>query len=72
MAGNRPGPEPKGDRKQITVRMPRTQHGIYKEAAGRLGMDLGDYLALQLARAHGLPEPAYINRAKQEPLPMAV
>ncbi len=54
------------------VRLPAGDHRKYLELAEREGLPLGDYLALQLARIHGLPEPSYIYRPRQEPLPMAV
>ena len=54
------------------VRLPEDHHSKYLEIAERAGLPLGDYLALQLARTHGLPEPSYIYRPRQDPLPMAV
>ncbi len=62
----------KGQRKPTMVRLPASDHMRYQELAERAGLPLGDYLALQLARVHGLPDPSYIYRPRQEPLPMAV
>lgn len=60
MAGTRPGPDPKGDRSQITARMPRDHRAVYEQEAIKAGLPLGDYLALRLARAHGLDDPGYL------------
>ncbi len=62
----------KGRRKPTMVRLPEDHHSKYLEIAERAGLPLGDYLALQLARSHDLPEPSYIYRPRQQPLPMAV
>lgn len=67
------GPDPKGDREQFTARLPKDHLAIYRAAAARRGMPLTDYLAVKLAEAHELPEPAYVaaqlerqrNRAEQ-------
>lgn len=61
----------KGVRKPTMVRLPLTDHQEYVELAAKAGLPLGDYLALQLARAHGRPEPAYIERASREQMSMA-
>lgn len=61
------GPTPKGERRQVTFRAPTDQLEQYRELAEREGLPLGDYLALQLARAHNLPEPAYLRRPQNHP-----
>lgn len=53
---------PKGDRQQFTFRPPHDHLDHYRDLAAREGIPLGDYLALRLAQAHGLPEPAYLTR----------
>jgi hypothetical protein len=58
----RPGPVPKGARKQFTVRALEDHVPVYEAAAAEAGIPLGDYIAGVLARAHGLPEPTYIHR----------
>lgn len=70
MAGRRPGPDVKGDRSQFTTRMPRDHRAVYEWAARQAGLPLGDYLALQLARAHGLDDPDYLAPTLMDALPM--
>lgn len=62
----RPGPQPKGKRRQFTVRVPVEQFDVYQLEADRQGMVLADYFAAVLARGHGLPEPAYLHRRHAE------
>lgn len=62
----RPGPEPKGVRRQLTVRLPIDQYEVYKGEADSRGMPMADYVAAVLARGHGLPEPAYLRRARRD------
>ncbi len=62
----RPGPEPKGVRRQFTLRVPDDHLALYKREADARGMPLADYLAAALARDHGLPEPAYIHRNRAQ------
>lgn len=57
----KPGPEPKGIRRQFTVRVPIDQYDVYKQEADARGLSLGDYLTSVLARGHGLPEPDYLQ-----------
>lgn len=74
MADNRrkPGPKPKGDRSQLTVRLPARDREIYAAAATEAGLPLCDYIAMALAHAHGLPEPEFLQRRRnQEELPLA-
>jgi len=69
----RPGPQPKGVRKQFTVRVPLDQYAVYKGEADARGITLVDYLAGVLARGHGLEEPAYLRRnrsPKEDMLPL--
>lgn len=57
----RPGPQPKGVRRQFTVRVPQDQYEVYSREAKARGLSLGDYLTSVLARGHGLPEPDYLQ-----------
>ena len=68
----KPGPKPKGDRSQITVRVPSAHRELYEHAARAAGWGLSDYLMLVLARAHFLPEPPVPRRMTevQEELPV--
>lgn len=69
----RPGPQPKGRRRQFTFRLPEDQFEHYKRLAAGECMSLADYLAAQLALGHGLDEPEYVRRSrppKQDPLPL--
>lgn len=43
------------------VRVPRDHREIYEAEAAAAGMPLGDYVAVQLALAHELEEPAYVR-----------
>lgn len=60
----KPGPRPKGERGQITLRVPREHRQVYEAEAAAANLSLTDYLALTLARATGLDEPEYISRAR--------
>ena len=69
----RPGPQPKGVRRQFTFRLPVDQFEFYSQEAKSRNMSLADYLTSQLARGHGLEEPAYLHRsrpAEEEMLPL--
>jgi hypothetical protein len=52
--------------------LPEAQAALYKAAAEREGLSMGDYLTLQLALAHDLDPPAYLRRVPGETLPMAM
>lgn len=71
MAKSTPGPEPKGDRAPVTLRVHRPYRAMYKEAADAAGLSLNDYLDQVLARAHGVPEPPYLARNPDQPPLMA-
>lgn len=73
MAGDRPGPAIKGDRVPMHVRVERAHRSVYEDAADELGLPLGDYVALVLAREHDLNVPPYIRRraVQNEQLPLA-
>lgn len=62
----RPGRPPKGRRAQITLRVPIEHAEHYREEATREGLALMDYLARELAKAHELPEPAYLSRSRAQ------
>ena len=62
----RPGPKPKGVRKQFTMRLPADQFAVYKAEADRREVSTADYLTEVLARGHGLPEPDYLHRRRDE------
>lgn len=72
-AETRYGPVPKGDRQQLTFRLPRTHLELYRQRAQEAGLPLGDYLVLCLADNHGLEEPGYIHwpRKGQGELPIS-
>ncbi|MGV9864457.1 hypothetical protein [Rhodococcus koreensis] len=50
----------KGTRKCISVRAPLQQHSFYEARAEELGLELGDYALLVMARAYNLDVPDYI------------
>jgi len=61
MAGDRkPGTRPKGDRRAITLRVPRGYFDAYDQARDAAGFkNMSDYLNAVVARAHSLQPPAY-------------
>lgn len=72
---NKPGPKPKGDRSQITLRVPAKHRELYALAAQTAGLALNDYLVMVLAQAHRLPVPTTVatgaergTRAEELPL----
>lgn len=66
MAG-KPGPKPKGKRTPFIGRYPDDHLAVYKARAAAEGIPLGDYLARVMAEAHGLDEPSYLNRSRNQP-----
>ena len=65
MERRKPGPKPKG-LAQITLRVPADHRPCYEAAARDAGLPLSDYIALVLAQAHELPEPAYLRRNRDQ------
>lgn len=65
MERKKPGPVPKGVRRQFTLRVPEEQFDVYQRAATQQGLSLGDYLAGVLARGHGMPDPEYLHRSRR-------
>ena len=63
----RRGPVPKGRREVFTGRYPADHLDLYKARAAAAGLPLGDYLASVLASAHGLAEPEYLHRSRNQP-----
>lgn len=60
MERRKPGPRPKGDRRAITVRIPRSQWEEFDAARKEAGYsNLSDYVAVLLAQHHGLQVPSY-------------
>lgn len=67
----KPGTRPKGERSAITCRVPVSHRGVIEAAAAEAGMGISDYVAMVLARTHGLPDPEFIRRNRdQEELPL--
>lgn len=56
----RGGRRPKGERRQVTFRLPAEHYTVYKTRADELGINLVDYLVASLAGDHALPLPEYI------------
>lgn len=67
----KPGRKPKGQRAQILVRTPTAQRPVFDEAAKQANLPLGDYVAVVLAIAHGLPIPDYIEESQVEQIKRA-
>jgi hypothetical protein len=72
----KPGPVPKGDRSQFTLRVPKPHREVYERAALDAGYrSLSDYLAARLAEAHDLEMPkeyALARHDRGEELPLAM
>ncbi|MGB3828234.1 MAG: hypothetical protein WA962_05605 [Ornithinimicrobium sp.] len=68
----RPGPKPKGVRRQLTIRILEDQFAIYQDIADRAGLPVSDYIAYVLAHHHNLPTPEYVllKRGEEEMLPL--
>ncbi|MGH3975023.1 MAG: hypothetical protein ACRDS9_17095 [Pseudonocardiaceae bacterium] len=60
----KPGTPPKGG-DRFTVRTPSDHYSVYDEAAAENGLALSDYVAVVLARVHGLSEPPWIDRERK-------
>jgi hypothetical protein len=65
-----PDPTPKGERTRFGVRLPVSHDRLYRRQARDAGLDYNTYLALCLARQHGLAWPPPINE-DQEELPLS-
>lgn len=63
----RKGRPAKGPRTTFTTRIPDRHAAVYDLEAQRRGMDRSDYLAWFLAQAHGLEEPSWLQRGKDQP-----
>jgi hypothetical protein len=68
-SGGRPH---KGDRALIATRLAQPLATVVRDRADEAGMTITDYVAMVLARAHGMPEfaPASSVTAEQEVLPL--
>lgn len=62
----KPGRRPKGDRYQITCRVPVDYQPVLEKAAADAGLAMSDYVAVVLAKHHDLSIPSYT----QETLPI--
>lgn len=69
------GAPARGPRRQLTVRVPVQHAEIYERRAAEEGLELGGYLAAELARANGLPVPEWVHPQQapdaEEPLAIA-
>lgn len=57
----RRGTRPRGNRTAITVRVPDEQYAEYASQAEELGIPIGSWAAIVLARSQGLEVPEYIR-----------
>ncbi len=62
MERGRPGRKSKGVRVAYSVRFPEPQYARYTHEAHAMGLSLGDYVVLRLARLHDLDIPDYVER----------
>lgn len=65
----------KGDRTATTSRFPTDHFERYRAEARSQNLELSDYIALIMAKAHDLSLPAYLDEPKkpqEEVLPLAV
>ena len=61
----------KGDRDHIVTRPSRVVGDLVRQRADEAGLTISDYVAAVLARAHGVPEAAPLDRdPEQEVLPL--
>lgn len=67
MADGKPGRKPKGKSTRFVGRYPDDHLAVYKAQAAARKLPLGDYLALVMAAAHGLDEPAYLHDNPNQP-----
>lgn len=58
----RGGQPSRGDRSNVTVRVPTEHRAVYEARAAELGIPLGSWVAIKLAEAEGLEVPDYIER----------
>lgn len=56
----KPGPKGRGTRSQCTLRLPAEHKAYYQKLADERGLELGQYLTMQLAERHGLDLPDWI------------
>lgn len=59
--GRRRGPQPRGDRVGVTMRIPGDQAEIYRDRAEQLGIPLSSWIALALAEHENLDIPSYVR-----------
>ncbi len=68
MADGKPGPEKKGTRSCISLRIPAEHRLVYEHAQAEGGFkSLNDYLTAALAGLHQLPKPDYIKIEEVDP-----
>ncbi|ALJ22330.1 hypothetical protein [Microbacterium sp. No. 7] len=58
----RRGPQPRGDRVGVTMRVPGDHAETYKQRADDLGIPLSSWITLALAEHEGLPVPDYVQK----------
>ncbi|MBS1908097.1 hypothetical protein MZK47_14060 [Microbacterium aerolatum] len=65
----KPGHRDRGRRRQLMSRVPDDQYAVYEAEAHKLGIPIGSYATMELAKLHKLPIPQYIldelKRAKE-------
>lgn len=57
----RRGPQPRGERVGVTMRLPDEHAEIYKHRADELGIPLSSWIALALAEHENLNVPGYVQ-----------
>ena len=56
----KPGRRDRGARKNLLSRVPDDQYAVYETEAHKLGIPIGSYATMELAKLHKLPVPQYI------------
>jgi hypothetical protein len=56
----KPGRRDRGARKNLLSRVPDDQYAVYEAEAHKLGIPIGSYATMELAKLHKLPVPQYI------------
>lgn len=60
-ARKKPGPRPRGDRRSISMRVPKLHYEHLKEHAQQAGIPITSYVVLLLSQHEGLPVPEYVQ-----------
>lgn len=60
-ARKKPGPRPRGDRRSLSMRVPKLHYEHLREHARQAGIPITSYVVLLLSEHEGLPVPDYVQ-----------